>query len=79
MQNQSWEIGEKRMLDLIEALQIMLKHGDVKYPTHCEHSELHIYPNNMDFTQEELRRLDELGFFPDDDLDGFCSYKYGSN
>jgi hypothetical protein len=65
------------MNDLIEALQIMLKHGDVTHPTNCEHDKLHVYPNSMDFTDEELERLDELGFYPDDH--GFYSYRFGSN
>ena len=65
------------MLELIEALQIMLKHGDVSHPTHCEHDELHIYPNSMEFTDEELARLDDLGFFLNG-ADGFMSFKYGS-
>lgn len=65
------------MNDLIEALQIMLKHGDVAHPTHCEHDELHIYPNSMDFTEEELARLEQLGFYIDDN-EGFYSFKYGS-
>lgn len=65
------------MEDLIKALQIMLKHGDVTHPTHCEHDELHIYPNSMDFTEVELARLDDLGFFPNG-ADGFMSFKYGS-
>jgi len=65
------------MKDLIEALQIMLKHGDVKHPTHCEHDELFVYPNSMDFTDEEMKRLDELGFFPND-MDGFSSFRFGS-
>lgn len=66
------------MNDLIDALLIMLKHGDVSHPTHCEHDKLHIYPNSMDFTDEELARLDEIGFYPDDEH-GFYSYRFGSN
>lgn len=66
------------MEDLIEALQIMLKHGNVEYPTHCEHDELHVYPNSMDFTEDELARLEELGFHSDDEGSGFYSFKYGS-
>lgn len=65
------------MEDLIKALQIMLKHGDVKYPTYCTHDELHIYPNSMDFTDEEFRELEDLGFIPND-MNGFYSFKYGS-
>lgn len=65
------------MEELIEALTIMLKHGNVSYPTHCQHDELHIYPNSMDFTDDEMKRLDELGFMPNG-CDGFMSFKYGS-
>lgn len=66
------------MEDLIKARQIMLKHGDVDRPTHCEHDELHVYPNNMDFTDDEITQLDDLGFFPTDDGEGFMSFKFGS-
>lgn len=64
------------MKDLIEALTIMLKHGDVYHPTHCEHDTLHVYPNSMEFTEEELARLEELGFYSQDG--GFYSFRYGS-
>lgn len=66
------------MENLIEALQIMLKHGNVEFPTHCEHDELHVFPNDMEFTHEELVRLNKLGFFPNESYDGFVSFKYGS-
>jgi len=65
------------MEDLIEALKIMLKHGDVTHPTHCEHDVLHVYPNSMDFTEAEMARLDEIGFHADEE-GGFYSFKYGS-
>ena len=66
------------MNDLIEALQIMMKHGDVDYPTHYEHDTLYIFPNNMDFTEEEFAELEELGFHSDNENEGFYSFKYGS-
>lgn len=65
------------MEDLIRAIQIMLKHGDVKYPSHCTHEEFHIYPNSMEFTDEEIAELEGLGFYPND-MDGFHSFRYGS-
>jgi len=65
------------MEDLIKALTIMAAKGDVRYPTHCVHDELHVYPKNMDFTQDEIKELDGLGFFPND-MDGFMSFRYGS-
>ncbi len=73
------------MKDLIEALNIFLKYGDVKYPTHCEHDSLYVHgydPEKM--SEEDLARLDELGFFYKDedgdrlDHEGFQSYRYGS-
>lgn len=64
------------MKDLIEALTIMLKHGDVDYPCHCEHDMLTVYPNSMEFTEEELARLEELGFHEQEH--GFYSFRYGS-
>lgn len=67
------------MIDLIKALQIMLKHGDVKYPTHCEHNVLYVFVNSMDFTDEEFTTLEVLGFFADEEGEGFYSYKYGSS
>lgn len=66
------------MNDLIKALQIMLKHGDVSRPTHCEHDMLYVFPNSMDFTEEEFTELEELGFYPDNEQEGFYSFRYGS-
>lgn len=66
------------MKDLIEALQIMLKKGDVRHPIQCEHDELHVYPASMNFTEEDLDRLEVMGFFPND-MDGFMSFRFGSN
>lgn len=65
------------MKDLIRALQIMMKHGDVEHPCHCEHDELHVYPNSMDFTVEEFSELESLGFHPNG-MDGFYSFRFGS-
>ena len=66
------------MNNLIKALQILLKHGDVDYPTQCEHDMLYISPNSMDFTEEEFAELEELGFHSDNEMGGFYSFKYGS-
>lgn len=70
------------MKDLIEALTIFLKYKDVDYPTHCEHDVLYI----IDITEEEVseedkKRLDELGFHFSKYSDGgpsWISFKYGS-
>lgn len=70
------------MKDLIEALTIFMSHGDVSYPTHCEHDIMYIYPKGPhDFTEAELVRLEELGFIPDaefGDEGAFSSYRFGS-
>lgn len=65
---------------LIEALQIFLKYDNPTYPTHCEHDELWIVGdfNKDDMEAADVAKLDELGFFWDDDMDGFKSFKYGS-
>lgn len=66
------------MEDLIKALQIFLKHGDVHHPTNCNHDELRIFPKSDDFTDEELAELEKLGFDKDEDMGGFISYRFGS-
>ena len=68
------------MKDLIEALTILAKYMDPeqKWPTACDHDVLyvcHIEPE--DVSEEDTKRLDELGFFPSDE-GGFQSYKFGS-
>ena len=67
------------MRDLIKALQIFLKYGDPDYPTHCEHDELWICGyDGIDISDEDLKLLDELGFFYDNNDQSFKSFKYGS-
>ncbi len=64
---------------LIEALQIFLKYGNPRSPTHCEHDILHVMVDPAKVSSEDLVRLAELGFHPDEDLEGqFYSYRYGS-
>jgi hypothetical protein len=67
------------MEKLIEAFQIFLKYGNPAYPTHCEHDVLTICgidPSGV--SDEDTAKLDELGFFVDEDDDFFKSYRYGS-
>lgn len=50
------------MKELIEALQILLKYGDVKYPFQCEHDTLHIVGYDPEkISKEDRIRLGELG------------------
>ena len=67
------------MSKLIEALQIFLKYGDPAYPTHCEHDVMIICGISVDsVSEEDVKKLDELGFFVSTEYDGFASFKYGS-
>ena len=69
------------MKNLIEALSIMLKYGDVQFPTHCEHDVMYVFPavRYEDFSADDLARLHELGFeYNSDGDEGFMSYLYGS-
>jgi len=69
------------MEDLIKALQILLKYANKDYnPTHCEHDQLYV---GCDIelekvTKEDITELDKLGFFWDDESDGFISFRFGS-
>ena len=66
------------MNELIEALQIFAKYTDTKWPTHCEHDVLWICGVEPDkVTEEDKKRLDELGFFIDED-NYFKSFHFGS-
>lgn len=67
------------MKKLIEALTIFLKYGDHNYPTHCEHDILLIMEYDKDtISREDQNRLDELGFFWDDEYGCWASYYFGS-
>jgi len=66
------------MKDLIEALTILLKYGNPQFPTHCEHDELYVDIDPEQVSEEDKKRLYELGFFPSEELTGFTSYKFGS-
>lgn len=65
------------MKDLIEALVIFLKYGDKHFPTHCEHDMLHVAIDPELVSEEDMKRLKELSFTPDD-WNGFSSSRFGS-
>lgn len=68
------------MENLIKALQIFLKYENKKYPTHCEHDYLYINLKPELVSEEDIKELDKLGFFIDEEYggEGFGSFKYGS-
>jgi hypothetical protein len=67
------------MEDLIKALQILLKYGNPKYPTHCEHDVLHIADiDASQVSEEDIKTLSNLDF--NIDKDGyFYSFRFGSS
>jgi hypothetical protein len=66
------------MEDLIKALQIFLKYGNPDYPTICNHEELFVDIEPEKVSEEDLKTLEELGFFPTEDGYGFYSFRFGS-
>jgi hypothetical protein len=66
------------MDDLIEALQIMRKYANPKFPTHCEHDIMYVAVDPNLVSKEDLVKLVELGFDPAFDDNMFYSSLYGS-
>lgn len=67
------------MKKLIEALNIFAKYQDLEWPTHCEHDVLHVVGITKDeVSEEDQKRLDELGFLWSDADDGsWISFHFG--
>lgn len=63
---------------LIEALQIFLKYGNPQYPTDCRDETLTVDISPTLVSEEDIKRLEELGFDANEETDDFYSYKYGS-
>lgn len=66
------------MNKLIEALQIFLKYGDPERPTHCEHDVLFINIDAKKVSEEDVKKLNLLGFNYSQNYECFISYKFGS-
>lgn len=73
------------MNEFLEAMKIFMKYLNdensysYKYPFHCEHDLMYFYAvSPLEVSFEDHERLDELGFVPTEDREGFVSYKYGS-
>lgn len=61
---------------LAEALLIFSKYSDTSWPTHCEHDQLSVMCSPDKVSDEDMERLDELGFMEDGEY--FYSYRFGS-
>jgi len=66
------------MSDLIEALNILLKYGDLEWPTWCEHDIIRFCYDPCVVSTEDRTRLEELGIEADEDEECFYSFRYGS-
>lgn len=67
------------MEDLIKALQILLKYGNPKYPTVCEHDILYIVGIDLEkISIEDITELENLGFIINIKESEIYSYKFGS-
>lgn len=66
------------MKDLLQAIKIFLKYSDVEHPTNCSHDVLWIDVDETVVSKEDIKTLDKLGFFIDEDNGGFMSFKFGS-
>lgn len=66
------------MSDLIEALTIFLKYGNPRNPSNCTYDELYIEISPKLVSISDIKRLSELSFGPNDDFDGFYSFRFGS-
>ena len=71
-------MSKKPIAELIEALQIFEKYIGDNYPTNCSHDQLYVAVDPNEVSEADIIKLDELGFFIDQELDGFSSFKYGS-
>lgn len=66
------------MSKLIETLQIFLKYGDKRWPTNCEHDVLYVDIEPRLVSEDDIKRLEALGFSIDEEGTGFYSYHFGS-
>lgn len=66
------------MEDLIKALHIFLMYGNPRNPTNCSHDELIVAIDPAIVSDEDKKKLEELGFEDDPELDCFRSYRFGS-
>lgn len=68
--------SKNKLSDLIEALQIFVKYENKAWPTRCEHDELMVCIDPGIVSEEDILKLDELGFYAGYDV--FQSTRFGS-
>ncbi len=66
------------MNDLLEALELLAKYQvPTDHPTNCEHDVLTVV-NVYDVTDEDTKRLNELGFNRGEEETSWHSFRFGS-
>jgi hypothetical protein len=67
------------MDELIEALTILRKYSDAPHPTSCDHDVLMVPVVKWhELSEEDAKRLDELGFHDSTEYECVCSFRFGS-
>lgn len=67
------------MKEFLLAMAIFEKYiPDEKHPFHCDHDILRVTCNPGVVSSEDKDLLGKYGFFVEEDLECFASYKYGS-
>lgn len=69
---------KRNMENFINAMQIFLKKENKEYPFYCTHDLMTVCYNPKDFSKEEIKELEDLGFNVDEYQECFTSYCYGS-
>lgn len=64
--------------EIIEAMQIFQKYGEVQFPFYCSHDKLTVCVDPAAVSEVDTARLEELGFHTDTSEDCFYSFRYGS-
>ncbi|EFC78995.1 hypothetical protein FrEUN1fDRAFT_7877, partial [Parafrankia sp. EUN1f] len=54
------------------------RYGNPSSPTFCAHDTLYVCVAYSTVSDEDKKRLDALGFFHNEDDDGFMSFDFGS-
>lgn len=72
------DIALPQLSKLIAALQIFLKYGDMRYPTHCEHDVLMVLVDPQKVGEDDIVALKRLGFIADYGESRFNAYGYGA-
>ncbi len=65
--------------DLLKGLTLLAKHqNNLISPFHCTHDQLTVMADPTAFTDDEIERLDTLGFSADAGQECFYSFRFGS-